>query len=142
MLLANYAEDNKGLLNVSGASWDTIEVRGPTSVASGPVPDGPLPVAQIVGFLVARVSFHPSETGREHKVGILVTSADGETVAKAEGRQVIPKQKDLPSGWPQGVNLIIPMTGVPLPEFAHYSIVLQVDDQHLGDMAFRVVKKY
>lgn len=143
MFLANYAEDNKGLLNVSGASWDTIEVRGPIALSGGAVPPvSSLPVAVFQGFLVARISFHASETGREYNVAVLVTRADGETVATAEGRSLIDRLKDLPTGWPQGVNLVIPLSGIPLPEFAHYSIVLRVDDQYLGDIAFRVVKKY
>ena len=51
MMLANYAEDNGGLLYIAGASWDTIHVREPIS----PTPGGPIAIMQ--GTLVARLLF-------------------------------------------------------------------------------------
>jgi hypothetical protein len=144
MLLANYAEDNKGLLNVSGASWDTVEVRGALQVApqySGSM-QGPIPVAIFQGFLVVRLQLHPSETGREYGLTVLLADADGKDIARLEARSRIDKVEGLPTGWLQGANVILPLTGVPLPAFGHYSIVLRVDNQHLGDISFRVIKKY
>ena len=140
MMLANYAENNNGLLNVSGASWDTIEARGPMTAAQ-PTTE-PLPVAIFQGFLVARLLLHPSETDKEYDLTVAVTDADGKDVARLEARTRIDKVESLPTGWLQGANVIVPLTGVPLPRFGHYSIVLQVDHHHLGDVIFRVVKKY
>ena len=50
--------------------------------------------------------------------------------------------RGLPIGWPQNVNLPIPLSGVPLPRAGLYSISLAVDDQHVGDRPFRILKGY
>ena len=140
MLLANYAEDNRGLLNLSGAAWDTVEVRAPIQLP--PLPTGQTPVAVFQGFLVARLALHTSETGREYGFAVLVADADGKPVAELEGKSRIDKVEGLPRGWLQSANVVLPLTGIPLPAFGHYSIVLRVDNQHLGDITFRVIKKY
>lgn len=141
MLLSNYAEDNRGLINISGAGWDTIEARAPIVGAPG-VPDDQQPKALIQGFLVMRLLFHPTETGRDLAFTVIIIDADGNEVAKASGQAHIAKIADLPPGWLQGVNMIVPLGGIPLPKFGHYSVVVLADNQHVGDLSFRVLKKY
>jgi hypothetical protein len=142
MLLANYAEDNRGLLNITGAGWDTIEARGPVTANAPLRPGIEMPKAVIAGFLVARLLFHASETGRELSFRVVILDADGGEVARAEGKARIEKTANLPGGWLQASNVIVPLSGVPLPKFGQYSVALLVDDQHVGDLSFRVVKQY
>lgn len=141
MLLANYAEDNKGLLNISGGAWDTIEAKAPV-VGPPEIPADQLPKAIISGYLVMRLLFHPSETGRDVALKIIILDADGGEIATATGQGRVEKQATLPPGWMQGMNAIVPLTGVPLPKFGQYSIAVLVDNQHYGDLSFRVEKKY
>jgi hypothetical protein len=136
MLMANYAEDNGGLLYVQGGAWDTVNVRGPISQ----VPGGP--VAIIQGTLVARVLFHVTETDREHEFELNIMDEDGGQVAQVKGKTTISKMVGLPTGWDQGVNLIVPLTGVPLSKFGRYEIALSVDGTNAGTLPFRVLKLY
>lgn len=142
MTLANYAEDNKGLLNVSGGTWDTINVQAPLQAPAGTLAAGVRPVAIMPGYLVIRLLFHVTETGRQRKLRVVMMDADGAVVATLEAEASIDKVNDLPRGWLQGVNVILPLTGIPLPRFGPYSIAVLIDEQHLGDLAFRVERRY
>lgn len=138
MMLANHAEaGSTGLLYVAGGGWDTTTI-------GGPLPDGAPPgtVALLQGYLVVRMLFHVTETDRDHGFTISVMDEDGGDVAHIEGSVEVPRSPDLPVGWDHGVNLPIPLTGMPIPRFGLYTISLQVDGQHLGDRPFRVIKGY
>jgi hypothetical protein len=136
MMLANYAEDNNGLLYVQGGGWDTINAVAPIQNA----PDNVLTVIQ--GFLVIRLLFHPSETGREHSFAVDITDEDGGQVGRIEGSANIARTPGLPPSWDQNVNLVLPLTGVGLPRAGLYNISILVNAQHLGDQPFRVIKAY
>lgn len=136
MLLANYAEDNSGLLYIIGGGWDTLNVRGPISATPGG------PVAMIQGTLVSRLLLHTTETGTPHMFAVQVLDEDGNEVAKLEGEMKSDKNPGLPPGWDQGVNLVIPLTGVPLPRVSRYEVALTVDGIYLGSAPFRVLKLY
>ncbi|MFL5953845.1 MAG: DUF6941 family protein [Gaiellaceae bacterium] len=143
MMLANHAESApNGLLYMNGATWDTINVQGPLALP----PEHPAAhagaVAVFQGSLVLRLLFHPTETGRQHSITITIVDEDGGTVAKADATVDIQLQEDLPAGWDQGINLALPFTGLPLPRFGLYRASVQVDEQHLDDLPFRVVKRY
>lgn len=141
MMLANHAEVQNGLLYISGGSWDTINVNAPPQAPEGvPIPEGV--VAVIRGTFVARILFHVTETDSDHSFIVSVMDEDGGDVARFEASGPIVKTPELPPGWDQGLNLAIPLTGTPLKSFGRYSISLQVDQQHLADLAFRVVKRY
>ncbi len=136
MMLANYAEDNNGLLYVQGGGWDSINVAAPLQGAP------PNVLAVIQGFLVIRLMFHPSETGREHQFAVDITDEDGGQLGHIEGAANIARTPGLPPSWDQNVNLVLPLTGVGLPRPGLYNISLLVDGQHLGDQPFRVIKAY
>lgn len=136
MGLANYAEDQGGLLNIIGGGWDTINVQAPTEGA----PDNVFTV--IRGMLVIRMLFHTTETGRDHTFEITVQDADGQTVGNLSGGARVDKTPGLPPGWDQNVNLVLPLTGFPLPGPGQYTINLQVNGQFVGDRPFRVIKAY
>lgn len=40
------------------------------------------------------------------------------------------------------MNLIVPVTGIPLPRPGLYRFSVLVNGQHVGDQAFRVIKGY
>ena len=138
MMLANHAEaPDNGLLYVAGGGWDTTTIHSP-------LPEGAPSeaVAFLQGYLVIRILFHLTETDRDHGFTITVLDEDGGEVARIDGNSHVARSADLPVGWDHGVNLAIPLTGMPMPRFGLYTISLQVDGQHLGDRPFRVLKGY
>lgn len=137
MILANHAEDSNGLLIMTGAAWDTVNVNGPPEP---PRDDGA--VAVFMGFLVIRTLFHATETGRAHEFTIIVMDEDGSEVAKIGLQGQVERKTEMPTGWDQGINILVGLTGMPLPKFGTYEIVVHVDGQHVGDLPFRVVKAY
>jgi len=142
MILANYAEApaGLGLVNMLGGGWDTINVTGPIEhVPPGLPPDI---VAIVQGSLAARVLFHPTEVGKDRALRIVIVDEDGGEVGKIEGQFRADKQPGLPPGWQQGVNMVFGLTGIPLRRFGLYRISLLLDEQHLGDREFRVLKLY
>lgn len=136
MMLANYAEDNNGLLYVQGGGWDTINVAAPLQGA----PDNVFTAIQ--GFLVVRLLFHASETNREHRFKVQITDEDGGDVGTIDGGAQVQRTPGLPPSWDQNVNLVLPLTGIGLPRPGLYNISVLVDDQHIGDQPFRVIKAY
>jgi hypothetical protein len=138
MMLANHAEVNNGLFYISGGTWDT------TNVQATP-PPGALPedaVAVIQGTLAVRVLFHITETERDHGFAVTIMDEDGEQVVTIEGGGPVPRMADVPPGWDQGLNLAVPLSGIPLKRFGLYTVSLQVDGQHVADRPFRVLKAY
>jgi len=136
MMLANHAEVQNGLMYVSGGGWDTINVQAPTQG----VPPDVFTVMQ--GFLLVKLLFHPTETDREHEFRIAVMDSDGKELAGTQGSFRVDRDHDLPGGWLQNVNIVLPVTGIPLPGPGRYEINLNVDGQWLGDRPFRVLKRY
>jgi hypothetical protein len=133
MMLANHAEvAPNNLLYVSGGGWDTITV-------GGPIPGAPEGVAAVmVGSLAIRVLFHMTETDRSHDFQVSVMSEDGDIVAEVAGEFHVPRNRDVPPGWLQNWNLVLPITGVGLPGAGLYTINLSVNGQWMGDRPFRV----
>lgn len=135
MMLANYAEIAPGgLLTVVGGTWDTMSVHGPLPEDA---PENA--VALVAGCVVVRALFHVTETGRDHEFALTVMDEDGGEVARIDGGLHVERQLDVPPGWDQGVNLVVSLSGLPIPRFGLYSISLQIDGQHVGDRPFRVV---
>jgi hypothetical protein len=137
MMLCNYAEAApNGLLYISGGGWDTVTVNAPLEGA----PPGVFTVMQ--GTLVVRLQFHHTETEREHNFQVIITDEDGQEIGKAQGNVRVDRVRGIPIGWPHNVNLPVPLTGIPLPRAGLYTISITVDDRHLGDRPFRVLKGY
>jgi hypothetical protein len=136
MMLANHAEDHSGLLTIVGGSWDSVNVAAPIQGA----PDNVFAVMQ--GTLVMRLLFHPTETNRSHRFEVRISDADGAEIAKLEDEVMVMRLEDLPPAWDQGVNLVIQLTGLPLPAPGLYVITLNVDGQFMADRPFRVIKSY
>jgi hypothetical protein len=136
IILANYAEDTNGLLYVAGGGWDTLNVPAPLEGA----PEGVF--AAIQGTLVVRILFHQTEADRQHSFAVTLVGEDGDEVGRLEGAVRVDRTPGLPAGWDQNVNLVIPLRGVALPRPGLYRLSVLVDDQHLGDQPFRVIKGY
>lgn len=138
MMLANYAEaPGNGLLYLSGAAWDTVNVHGPPPPGA---PEGM--VAPLVATLVVRLLFHHTEVGTDYPFRIDIVDEDGGTVGTIEGEINAPDDEDAPATWHRPANLIIGLSGLPLPRFGEYRINLLVNREHKGDLPFRVVKRY
>ena len=136
MGLANYAEDQGGLLYIVGGGWDTINVQAPIEGA----PEGVFAV--IPGTLVIRLLLQTTETGKGHRLSFEIVDEDGQQLMKADGDFRVERNVGLPIGWDQGANLVFPLTGITLPKPGNYLINLRVDDELLGDRPFRVLKLY
>jgi hypothetical protein len=136
MTLANYAEAQGGLLYIVGGGWDTMTVNAPLENAPPEV------FGVIQGTLVVRLLFHPTETGRDHEFAISVANADGRELGKVEGGVRVDRVPGLPPGWDQNFNIVLPLTGFPLPGPGQYVINLLVDGQFVGERPFRVLKGY
>lgn len=136
MMLANHAESppGVGVIYITGGGWDTVTVTGPSSQ--------PGSVATLMGSLAVRLLFHITETEQEHQFTITVLDEDGAEVAKITGAVVPPRPEGLPPTWPIGINLVMPVTGLPVPHYGNYTVSVQVDGQHLGDTRFRVLKGF
>jgi len=130
IMLTNYAEapPDSGLINMIGAGWDTIHVHGPLE---GAPPD-----------VVAVFQFHQTEAGRERALRLEFQDEDGGTVGKIEGNVLLERKAGLPVSWPQGTNIVFPLIGLALRKFGLYRISVLVDDRHLGDREFRIIKEY
>jgi hypothetical protein len=137
MMLCNYAEAApNGLLYIAGGGYDTITVNAPLENASPEV------FTIMQGTLVIRLLFHQTETGRDHTFEVAIADEDGRQIGKAEGNVRVERLRGLPVGWPQNVNLAIPLTGIGLPRPGLYTISVSVNRQHVGDRPFRVLKGY
>jgi hypothetical protein len=91
---------------------------------------------------VIRLLFHQTETGQDHNFTLTILDEDGNEIGKAEGGVRVDRIPGLPPGWPQNVNIALPLAGIGLPKPGLYSMSLQVDGRHLGDRPFRVLKGY
>jgi len=136
MILANHAEARDGLLYISGGTWDTLNIQAP--MEGGP----PNAVAVFQGVVVTRLKVHGSEVPSDHSFSLVVIDEDGAELAKAEGSFHAEKIAGVPPEWGQGVNVIVGLTGLPLPKFGQYSLELLVDGRHVGTRPFRVLKLY
>jgi hypothetical protein len=138
-MFANHAEETGGLLLLTGATWDTINVNAPLA---GELPPGVKAVTAINGSLVVRLLFHRTETNQDHNFSLRLISMDGEELQKLDGQFHVAWSEDNPLEWDQGVNIIIGLTGMPLPDFGQYTFHLLVDNAHMAERPFRVVKRY
>ncbi len=136
MMFANHAEERDGLLYLTGATWDTINVVGPMTGAPPGV------IAAISGTLVIRLLFHLTETDRDHTFVISLMDEDGAELQNLEGGFHVARKPEHPPGWDQGVNIILGLTGMPLPRFGRYEFHLLIDGQHVAERPFRVTQGY
>jgi hypothetical protein len=138
MMLANHAEiPPNGLLYLSGATWDTLNVEAPLPDGA---PDGVVSFFQ--GMLVARLGLHSTETNRQHRFHLRVLTADGAEVGAIVGEFGVDRDSEHPAGWPQAGHVVVSLTGLPLPDFGFYTIALAINDDHKAERPFRVVKRY
>ena len=139
MLLANHAEaPPNGLLYLSGAGWDTINVGAELPEgAPGDV------VAFVQGVLVIRLRFHHTEAGTEFPFDVVFVDEDGGAIARIDGTvTAVPPDRDEPPTWDRAAHVIAGLHGLPLPRFGEYRIHLRVNREHKGDLPFRVVRRF
>jgi hypothetical protein len=138
MLLANHAESPpNGLLYIAGAGWDTVNVVAP------PPPEMEGIVTTVQGVLVIRLLFHPTEAGTTYPLRVQIVDEDGHGIGEVHGTVAAqPPAEDAPPAWLQATNVIIPLTGLPLPRLGEYRIHLKINNEHKGDLPFRAVRRY
>lgn len=106
-------------------------------------PDAPEGVvAAMQGTLVIRLSYHPTEAGNEYPLRVTVVEEDGREIANIQADVTAQTADDAPRTWTQGVNVILPLSGLPLPRFGEYRINVYLNREHKGDLPFRVAKRY
>jgi hypothetical protein len=139
MLLANHAEvPPNGLLYLTGAGWDTINVRG-----EPPEEAPPGVVGFVQGVLVIRLLFHHTEAGTEFPFEVVIVDEDGAEIGRVEGTvKAEPPDTDAPPTWDRAAHVIVALTGLPLLRFGEYRIHAHVNREHKGDIPFRVVRRY
>ncbi len=137
-VLANYAEapTQTGLLYIIGGGWDTATIGAPIENAPPGI------VAAIVGHLVLRFGFHVTETDREHSASITIIDEDGGQAGSLEASFRVDRIRGLPPSWLQGVNIVIPLTGMALRKFGPYQIAISLNGNYVGSHQFRVLKGY
>jgi hypothetical protein len=137
MLLANHAEAQNGMLYLSGAGWDTVNVG-----ADPPEEAPPGVVAFVQGVLVIRLRFHHTEAGTEFPFDVIVVDEDGSTIGRIDGTvTAVPPDEDAPPTWDRAAHVIAGLHGLPLPRFGEYRIHLRVNREHKGDIPFRVTRR-
>src|SRR5215208_1643422 len=136
MMLANHAEAANGLLYISGGAWDTVTVNE----APPEPPEGV--VAFVQGVLVIRINFHATEVETDYPFHVIVVDEDGLEIGKVEGTMSALRQQGNPPAWPHPANIVVSLTGLPLPRFGEYRIHVRVNREHKGDTPFRAVKGF
>jgi hypothetical protein len=142
MMLANHAEVAGGLVYISGGTWDTVNVIGPPPEGA---PEGV--VGAVQGTLIVRLSFHATEEGNEYPLHVTIVEEDGDEIASVDGTVNAQSGQDdvaprAPATWRRGVNVLIPLTGLPLPRFGEYRINFSLNREYKGDLPFRVLRAY
>jgi len=96
-----------------------------------------MPWGQNIG-LVARFTFTRNESGRPHRLEVIVQDTDGATTAKIEGTVGAEWMEDLPPGWPVGA-LVALNFGIPLPNYGLYSVEILLNDSSVKSLNLRVI---
>jgi hypothetical protein len=129
-LIANAAEGPpNGLVYILGAGVDTLWRE------SFPAPFGVSVVIRVVGSR--------SEAGRPHIVEVLCNDEDGHPVIPQAIRVEIPARAvptDYPLGWDLASQIVLNLTGVPIPRAGIYAIEILLDGQLLRTLQFRAVQ--
>lgn len=138
MMLANHAEvAPNGLLYISGGTWDTVNVSEPLP------PDAPAgAVAFVQGVLIMRLGFHATESDVEYPFRIQIMDEDGREIGFIDGDIRSQREAGLPQNWPHHSNVIVSLTGLPLPRFGQYRINVTINREHKGETPFRAVRRY
>jgi len=114
-LLCDAATVRESLLHILGGGITNI------SRASYPAPLG---VAVAAMFIV-----HPSEAVEQHRLKVLVQSADGTRIAEIDGEFGVASSPDMQPGQMISAPLVIGLQQVPIPTPGSYSVELLIDNQ-------------
>ncbi len=139
-MLTNYAETPNGSFTIAGGGWDTINVSEPLELPEES--DGPPPVAMTSGVLAVRLMLSPQETETDLPFHVLLEDADGGEVARMDGGMHVPRNPELPASWEQGINMVFPIGGIPLPNFGLYRVSMEAGSGVIGEARFQVIKRY
>jgi hypothetical protein len=121
-LLCDYVRVDRGTAAVIAAGIDTVYLAE--------VPGG-----RQIGLLL-RVTFTRNESGRPHRLEVIVQDEDGERLVQIEG-VITPEWKEgLPPGWLTGALAGFNF-GVPLPRYGVYSMEILIDDRSAKSLNLR-----
>jgi hypothetical protein len=139
-MLTNYAETPNGAFAIVGGGWDTVNVTEALELPEEV--DEPPPVAMTSGVLAVRLMLTPQETDVDVPFEVVLEDADGDEVARMEGGMNVPRNPELPASWAQGINMVFPIGGIPLPNFGLYRLRMEANGTLLGEARFQVIKRY
>ena len=137
-MLTNYAETPNGSFAIVGGGWDTINVTERLELPE----DVDEAVAMMSGVLAVRLMLSPQETDIDLPFQVMLEDADGGEVASMDGGMHVPRNPELPASWEQGINMVFPIGGIPLPSFGLYRVRMQARGQLVGEARFQVIKRY
>lgn len=126
-LLCDAATVRDGLLHILGGG---VSVIGRPAI--------PAPMGVTVALMVEQ---HRTELDREHDLQVLVLSADGAELARADlkWRAELPPPGVVASGYPFPV--VVPLQGVVLPQAGTYSVEIVIDDVHQVTLPLTLVNQ-
>lgn len=128
-LLANAAEGPpNGLVYILGAGIDTLWRE------EFPAPFG--------GALVLRVVSSRLESERAHRVEVHCSDEDGKAILEQPlvlGLPARPVPEHHPHGWDVASNIVVNLSGVPIPKPGFYRFEILIDDQQVRTLPFRAV---
>jgi hypothetical protein len=128
-LLANAAEGPpNGLVYILGAGIDTLWRE------EFPAPFG--------GALVLRVVSSRLESERPHRVEVHCSDEDGKAILQQPlvlGLPARPVPEHHPPGWDVASNIVVNLSGVPIPKPGFYRFEILIDDQQVRTLPFRAV---
>jgi len=129
-LLANAAEGPpNGLVYILGAGIDTLWRE------EFPAPFG--------GAMVLRVLLTRLESERQHKVEVHCSDEDGVAVLQQPVVLSLPARtipSEHPHGWDLAANIVINLSGVPIPKAGFYRFEILIDDQQVRTLPFRALQ--
>jgi hypothetical protein len=123
--LCDYVRSEGGVAHIIGAGIDTLTVPQVPGVAN-------------LGLL-ARVTYNRTESGRPHRIEVILAETDGENVAHLAATPTFEWTKGLPTGWKQGMFLALNF-GVPLPKYGLYTVDILINDDHKKALNLRVIE--
>ena len=91
-------------------------------------------------FLIAQISFEPTECGKPHKLEVNIVDEDGQPVGPSMPPQAFIPQRELDPTLSVRHNLVLGFQGLPFAKPAKIVFSIVVDGQVLGSLVYQAVQ--